>query len=184
MKFKSRRKQRGSGHTTGSQSHQQAGGFSPDVTPCGSWFSMTDHSFGRLGGAQPLVVPIQQPKHMVVSDAYPLMYLQFLLIQKRTYGVVLLRNDVWKWRAWLFTPLKSCSCAIHNLMPTLPIIQAIRGDELVRTLEELLRDVTDAVSTNMVRCTRRRRGFFPPKEMKLIRAWIKDLDRIKRGRQL
>jgi hypothetical protein len=56
---------------------------------------------------------------------------------------------------------------------------------LVKTLEDLsLVRGRDAVSGNLIRCYEAliRREVFPAKELRLVRAWEKDLDGIRRGK--
>jgi len=56
---------------------------------------------------------------------------------------------------------------------------------LVKTLEDLrLERGREAASGNLVHCYEAliRREVFPAKELRLVRAWVKDLDGIRRGK--
>ena len=125
------------------------------------------------------------------DDAFPLMYLPGFCSFRMT--------DIWRsfvaqrclWETGGMLSFHSAEVVQlrnpHNLMrdfaDELPGYS--RNDELAKALEDTpLQRGPDTVSANLVCCyqTLVRRGFFPSKEMKLVRAWIRDLDRIKRGK--
>ena len=61
----------------------------------------------------------------------------------------------------------------------------MRNDELIKTLEDLpLERGAEATSENLIRCYEAlvRRDVFPAKELRLVRAWVKDLQGIRRGK--
>jgi hypothetical protein len=126
-------------------------------------------------------------------DAYPLMYLPSFCSFRMTdiWRSFVAQRCLWEMggRLSFHTSEVVQLRNPHNLMRDFAdeIPGYARNDELVKVLEEQpLERGLDAVLTNLVHCyeTLVRRGFFPTKEMKLIRAWIKDLDGIKRGRRL
>ena len=125
------------------------------------------------------------------SDAYPLMYLPSFCTFRMTdiWRSFVAQRCLWEMggRLSFHSPEVVQRRNPHNLMRDFAdeIPGYMRNDELVKALEEQpLERGRDAVTTNLVRCYEAlvRRGFFPAKELKLIRAWIKDLDGIVRGR--
>jgi hypothetical protein len=75
----------------------------------------------------------------------------------------------------------------HNLMRDFAdeVTGYLRNDELVRILNDLpLEAGGDAVARNVLRCYEAlvRREVFPAKELRLVRAWVKDLEGIRRGK--
>jgi hypothetical protein len=124
-------------------------------------------------------------------DAFPLMYLPSFCTFRMT--------DIWRSFVaqrclWEMDGMLSFHAAEaiqrrnqHNLMRDFAdeIPGYVRNDELVKTLEDLsLVRGRDAVSGNLIRCYEAliRREVFPAKELRLVRAWEKDLDGIRRGK--
>jgi len=124
-------------------------------------------------------------------DAYPLMYLPSFCTFRMT--------DIWRSFVaqrclWEMGGMLSFQAADvvqrrnqHNLMRDFSdeIPGYMRNDELVKTLEDLsLERSREAVSSNMLRCYEAlvRRDIFPAKELRLVRAWLKDLEGIRSGK--
>jgi len=127
------------------------------------------------------------------SDAFPLMYLPSYCSFRTTdiWRSFVAQRCLWEMggRVSFHTSEVVQLRNPHNLMKDFAdeIPGYSRNDELVKALEEQpLERGLDAVSTNLMKCYERlvQRGFFPTKELKLIRAWIKDLVRIRQGRPL
>jgi hypothetical protein len=125
-------------------------------------------------------------------DAYPLMYLPSFCSFRMTdiWRSFIAQRCLWEMggRLSFHSPEVVQIRNPHNLL--LDFVDEIpgysRNDELVKLLEEQsLERGVDAVPSNFVRCyeTLVKHGLFPAKEIKLIRAWLKDLDGIRRGRQ-
>jgi hypothetical protein len=125
-------------------------------------------------------------------DAYPLMYLPSFCSFRMT--------DIWRsfiaqrclWEMGGMISFHSSEVIQlrnpHNLLRDFvdEVSGYSRNDELVKLLEDqTLERGPDAVPRNLVRCYEAlvKNGFFPAKEMKLVRAWVKDLDGMQRGRQ-
>jgi len=124
-------------------------------------------------------------------DAYPLMYLPSFSTFRMT--------DIWRSFVaqrclWEMGGMLSFHAAEvvqrrnqHNLMRDFAdeIPGYMRNDELIKTLEDLpLERGAEATSENLIRCYEAlvRRDVFPAKELRLVRAWVKDLQGIRRGK--
>jgi hypothetical protein len=123
--------------------------------------------------------------------AYPLMYLPSFCTFRMT--------DIWRSFVaqrclWEMGGMLSFHAAEaiqrrnqHNLMRDFAdeIPGYMRNDEIVKALEDVsLERGADAASDNLIRCYEAliRCEVFPAKELRLVRAWVKDLAGIRRGK--
>ena len=185
-----------SGRTTSIASPIQQGlaDLSPDVDAV--WRLVLDQpvQFDRADSValQPGVwCPFNSQSTWWWSDVYPLMYLPSFCSFRMTdiWRSFVAQRCLWEIGGRLsfhgseVVQLRNPHNLLRDFVDEIPGYS--RNDELVKVLEDQpLERGLDAVSTNLIRCyeTLVRRGFFPARELKLIRAWNKDLEGMQRGR--